>query len=477
MTQTIKTTRRRFLRELGAAGVTAALTPPLTTSAAVAVNDTNIITPREIDDVLVNPGMGFETSGVLAKGRTIRNYPACSIAYSRFYWDELEPQEGRYAFDLINSQLTKAREQGQDIALRFMPMDTTPKAPTWFRAKAKGHTFQLKAYGWERGLKAGQVVESWAPDFNDPFFLERQEALVRAFGERFNGHPDIMRMDIGSIGRWGEWHTSGTPAPMPTEDNAKKVIDWYFKYWGRTPLSMLVGYAPGLRYAVSRGAGWRADSLGDYGHFSDRWCHMVDAYPKQVAAPGVLGAWKRGPVTFEAPGSMEDLERYVPSKGGGYDAMWNQALAWGASSFHAKSHPIPDAQVAPMERFLKRCGYRFVLHSLRYPKAVKRGTALDLQMTWSNLGVAPPYRGYVLAVRLKGGGKSFVLDTDAKLTAWLPGNHQVDTHPALPKDLAAASYELAIGILDPHYREPDVKLAIEGRGVDGWYGLGRIVVI
>ena len=73
--------------------MTAALTAPLTTSAAVAVNDTNLITPREIDDVLVNPGMGFETAGVLGKGRKIRNYPVCSIAYSRFYWDELSPRK------------------------------------------------------------------------------------------------------------------------------------------------------------------------------------------------------------------------------------------------------------------------------------------------------------------------------------------------------------------------------------------------
>lgn len=105
---------------------------------------------------------------------------------------------------------------------------------------------------------------------------------------------------------------------------------------------------------------------------------MVNAYPKLVAAGGAAEAWKRGPVTFEPPGSMEDLERYVPSKGGGYDAMWDQALAWGASSYHAKSQPIPDAQVAPLERFLKRCGYRFVLRSLHHPRTAARGGPLEL---------------------------------------------------------------------------------------------------
>ena len=468
------TTRRRFLVGLGAAGATAWAASRSTTAAGMQALVE--VKPRELDEVLVNPGIGFETGGCFNGDRKVRNYPVCSIAYFRFYWDRLEPEEGRYAFDLIEQLLTKARERGQDLALRFMPMDTDPKAPAWFRAKEKGFTYQVKAAGWERGLKKDQMVETWAPDFNSPFFLERQEALVRAFGERFNGHPDLVRMDIGSIGRWGEWHTSGTPVPMPTEEHALRVIDWYFQYWGRTPLTMLVGYTPGLRHAVGRGAGWRADSLGDWGHFSDRWCHMVNAYPKLVAAGEAEEAWRRGPVTFEAPGSMEDLERYVPSKGGGYDAMWDQALAWGASSYHAKSVPIPDAQVAPMERFLKRCGYRFVLRSLQFPRTASRGGPLEVRMQWENVGVAPPYRPYVLAVRLQQGERSHVLDTDAKVMNWLPGKHEVEVCLPLKNELAAGDYELAIGILDPHYREPEVRLAIEGRCADGWYPLGRLGV-
>jgi hypothetical protein len=173
---------------------------------------------------------------------------------------------------------------------------------------------------------------------------------------------------------------------------------------------------------------------------------------------------------------VEDLERYVPSKGGGYDAMWDQALAWGASSYHAKSQPIPDAQVAPMQRFLKRCGYRFVLRSLQYPRTASRGGSFELRMRWENLGVAPPYRPYVLAVRLQQGDRALVLDTDAKLTNWLPGKHDVDARLQLPRELAAGDYELALGILDSHYREPEVRLAIEGRRADGWYPLGRLGV-
>ena len=446
-------------------------------TATAAADSETTVEPREIDDLLVNPGLGFETFHCFNGDREVRNYPACSIAYFRFYWDQLEPEENQYAFGLIDELLAKARARGQDLALRFMAMDTVPKTPTWYRNKGGIHKYMAK-----RGRRPGtqtlaEEFETSAPDFNSPYFFERQEALVQAFARRFNGHPDLLRMEIGSIGRWGEWHTSGTPVPMPTEENALRAIDWYFKYWDRTPLVMLIGYVPGLRHAVANGAGWRADSLGDYGHFRDTWSHMIDYYPKLLQTQGAQAAWKRGMVTFEPPGTMEDLERYVPSKGGGYDAMWKQALEWGASSFNGKSQPIPDSQVAPMLRFLRRCGYRLVLRSLTHSKTARSGGTLGLRMEWDNIGVAPPYRAYVLAVRLKrASGNPVVLETDAKLTTWLPGRHRLARRVPLPDSLPIGEYQLAVGVLDPHYREPEVKLAIAGMGADRWYTLSSVKI-
>src|SRR4030042_6104472 len=77
-----------------------------------------IVEPEVTDEVLVNPGMGFETfHSFNGDGQNMwaENYPECSIAYFRFYWDKLEPQEGRYNFELIDSLLEKAQERGQDL--------------------------------------------------------------------------------------------------------------------------------------------------------------------------------------------------------------------------------------------------------------------------------------------------------------------------------------------------------------------------
>ena len=93
-----------------------------------------------------------------------------------------------------------------------------------------------------------------------------------------------------------------------------------------------------------------------------------------------------------------------------------------------------------------------------------------------NTGVAPPYKSYVLAMRLRGGGKSIVLDTDAKPAAWLPGTHRFVAELNLPDEAQRGDYELSIGVLSPHDRKPRVKLAIEGQDAEGWYPLSRVSV-
>ena len=465
--------RREFLKSGSAAMLAKAGIGAVGRSAWAQHDDYKVIEPEATDEILVNPGMGFETFHSFNYDDRITRleyYPKCSIAYFRFYWDALEPKEGNYNFGLIDSMLDKGRQNGQDLALRFMPMSTTNAkngTPKWYADKAK-------TYRFERNGSKG-----WAPDHNDPYFLAKQQELVAAFGERYNGHPNVVRMDIGSVGFWGEWHLSHTkPAvPMITEDNAVKIIDMYLKYWSQTPLSMLIGYVPGLRYAVGKGTGWRADSLGDYGHWSNTWCHMFNAYPQKLKQANALDAWKRGPVAFEPPGSMADLARYVPSRGGGYDKMWDQALEWGGSAFNAKSGAIRPSQIDSIKRFLKRCGYRLVLRRLILPKILAAGKRqLPVTMEFENAGVAPPYRNYILAMRLLGGSKPIITHSSVQTSKWLPGQHSIEEIFMLPSPLATGKYELSIGLLEPSNHRPVIRFANGGVARQGWHTLGTLVV-
>jgi hypothetical protein len=218
-------------------------------------SETTTVHPTEINDILNNPGKGF--AEFYGRELSLEEHPTPTVAYYRWSWAELEPKEGEYNFDLIDSTIAAAKAKGLNFAFRIMPHweDSTP---SWLIAK---------------GVGSITLEDGSFPDHNNPNFLEYHELLIKAIGERYDGSPDIDHIDIGSVGCWGEWNTAccgeeemSCVQYYPTEENQKTIIDWYVDAFPNTPLVMLVE-GP-VDYAVSKGAGWRGDCFGDYGMFS-----------------------------------------------------------------------------------------------------------------------------------------------------------------------------------------------------------------
>ncbi len=460
--------RRKFI-QTGTTVSIAGMVAPVRAFGSFAGPPVRVFEPEPSDEILVNPGMGFETFHCFngdERDAAAENYPECAISYHRYYWDKLEPEEGSYNFGLLDGIMERCAQHNQGLALRLMPISPRlkPGIPEWYMKKAKG-------YAYERNGDKG-----WSPDWNDPYYLDKWEALTAAFGERYNGHRYMERMEIGGYGFWSEWHISHTEVPEITEENAFRLIDMHFRYWDKTPLTMLIGYVPGLRHAVRKGAGWRADSLGDWGHFSDTWNHMEDAYPARMkAVPEAREAWKNGPIAFEPPGRMTHLTRYVPAIGGGYDHMWDKALEWGGSAYNPKSGDIPAEQVPSIERFLRRCGYRFSVKKVQMDGSYSRntGSPVSVRIEIENSGVAPAYRKHYLALRLQGAGREQVTHfKNTPMTKILPGMHHVELSMDLPVQLEKGTYRVSLGILnDWSGNRASIRLANKGCDRDGWLPL------
>ena len=79
-----------------------------------------------------------------------------------------------------------------------------------------------------------------------------------------------------------------------------------------------------------------------------------------------------------------------------------------------------------------------------------------------------------MALRLKSDLRSEVLLTEADITMWLPGDSLFDGAVTVPENLPGGEYEVGLALVDPHSRQPKVRLAVAGRGEDGWYRLGKI---
>jgi hypothetical protein len=119
-------------------------------------------------------------------------------------------------------------------------------------------------------------------------------------------------------------------------------------------------------------------------------------------------------------------------------------------------------------------GYRFALKRAEWQEQVRAGESLQLKTWWVNEGVAPIYRPFVLAFRLSSPKSSTVLRTDVDLRKWLPGDAVFEGPIFAPEDLPPGEYELGVAMLDPITLLPSIRLAIEGRGADGWYALGKL---
>lgn len=433
--------------------------------------DTVQVRPRATDELLANPGMGWQTFHRFAnEDRNLQGLPSSS-AYFRFYWREVEPREGEIDFAMFDRLLARARAAGQKLAFRIMTTGSGEylDVPAWLKEKGcKGTEFTFEGR------------DHWVPDFDDPIFWNAHLRLIRELGRRYDGHPDMDLLDIGTVGLWGEWHMSGTKAksggkevPLPSVPKRLAIIDAWSQAFPNTSKVILIGSDEGMALAAKHGYGWRADCLGDMGGFSKGWNHMEHFYLQQLRKTGAEEAWKAAPVAYE---SCWDMRKWK-SAGWDIDFIFDYALRTHASYMNNKSAPIPEGARPQIERFLRKLGYRLVIASLEHPAAVQRQSALELKVDWENEGAAPPCRDALVAVRLvRAGAEPVVIVSGESIRGWLPGRRQSALQLPLPAALPPGEYELAIGLVGAQSKTPEVRMPLEGREASGWHALSRLVV-
>lgn len=447
------------------------------------------VTPEETDDLLANPHMGWQTfHRTRDKDKNLPDWIPSTVHYARWGWRELEPGPGKLNTEFLDRVLEETRQAGQTLAFRVMCCSTSPTNPyhpDWLR-EVGGRILKTRREG-------GPEVE--VPDLDDPQVLERHLDFIRRLGQRYDGHPALDHIDLGSVGWWGEWHMSGSSnVPMPSMDTRRRIVDAYLAAFRKTPVLMLIGGEQMLAYAVDQGTGWRADCLGDLGGFSARWNHMKNYYTQALLKSRAVEAWRRAPVAWE---TCWDMRKWV-QEGWSLRYIFNYALALHGSYINNKSAPLPEGPEveAELRRFLRRLGYRLVLRELQHRSRLTAGASTTINTVWQNVGSAPCYRPYKLAYKLEGPAGRWILLSRADIRSWMPGTVDI-TQPkfledppelppgplvrvtdklVLPKDIPPGKYTLAVGIIRPEDQVPVIRLAIKGRSDDGWYPLSTVEI-
>ncbi len=421
----------------------------------------------EFTGFLKIPGVGFQTFGrfededVNLQQMKFRS----GSAYFRWMWLDIEPEEGVYYWDLIDSHLARARENGQTLEFRIML--------EWPAAYETGIPDWLVDKGVSLRPTSCEGHDYYSPDLQDPVIKEHHIKLIRALGDRYDGHPDLGSVDIGSVGMWGEWHMYCHPELMPDREERTAIIDLYYESFPNTPLVALVDDKDAIAYAASKGrSAWRGDCWGNYLPEGAGWNHHADSYwPANERIPE---AWKNGPVALESCYTMKSWY----SEGNAITQIVDDAISWHATLAHNKSDYIPDKYRSEIERLVMKLGFRLVLRRIMYDHIMKTGSLLTLKLDWENLGIAPPYRDHRIAFRMRDANNNLtgIFMSEASIQGWLPGSQSVNIEYPIPDNISTGHYTLELGLVFHSAPDRMVPIANEGKTDDGWYQVGRIEI-
>ncbi|MBK8884975.1 MAG: DUF4832 domain-containing protein [Bacteroidales bacterium] len=414
---------------------------------------------------------------------SLSDFPCLNDIYLRLAWSYLEPEEGVFNWNLIDSIINRWVLWGHTISFRITCKETeiVYATPEWVRkAGAKG-----------KFIKHPDLeIEAWAPDYNDPVFLEKLENFHKAFAARYDGKPWVEYIDIGSIGEWGEGHTAYSGWDDIPVDVVKKHIDIFKRCYNHSILIISDDFI-GQRntddgadyeiyhYCLKSGIGFRDDSA------NVEWYRTLGFGPSCIRTPELYSkVYKNIPVVLESDHYGAVVQSQLWSGGSGLEKAIRETHAT-IVGFHYYPREWLKDNKELAGRLANICGYWYFPKFALLPDTIRPGTGRNyIRLTWENHGVAPAYHKFKLFLKLinKSSGLAFVQElAESDNLAWQPGEIVAEQCVINPDNtVITGRYDILIGMRDgcEFHDGRIIELAInKTREIEsGWYKLGEISV-
>lgn len=346
-------------------------------------------TPTDNGRALINPGMGWTMhfysnllvnyGSKLEPSDVLDDFPGLSTVYLRLPWSFLEPEEGDFAWETIDTPAARWTDVGKKVALRITSTEN------WMQMGTPKWVF-------DAGARFYEVNGYREPEYNDSIFLAKLDHFLEALAARYDNNPNVAFIDIGHFGMWGEGHTVLTSPVHGKEwgfETQKRIIDLYCKHFKHTQLLISddfaghdapVVHAPIIDYALSKGVSLRDDSI------------LVQPKPRHWYHSGMAQLfWPTLPVVLEHEHLQGSIER------GAWD---KELLLQSIEDYHASYmsiHCWPREELSRnrdiIDRINLRMGYRLQNIRTIWPDTIRKNQPFTIQSTWCNAGVAPCYGG------------------------------------------------------------------------------------
>jgi hypothetical protein len=436
---------------------------PLAMSAYLANPHRGCCTFQHFNGDALFPGTTWSEEGPVTfpppiKMPVIDGYLPTTVAYCRWFWRVIEPEKGKYDFTVIDKALETASQRGQTLAARIMSFGSAkqPQLPEWY----------LKNY---KTVPQNGVMH---PVHDSPEYFEHWGALIREFGRRYDGKLENVTMAY--LGPWGEGAGECRP------ETCAKFAQCFKEAFPNT--IRLTEVATGQFTAgIASGAGWRVNCYGDLGETGSpevpknvSWNHTFDSYPMEVTTSGAKDTWRHAPVFLETG--------WVP--GGWYERGWDidfiieQGIKYHPTYFMPKYTALPEPWMERLSLFSNRIGYRFILRQALFDRRVPAGGTFRFQSWIENVGIAPIYRKYDFALRLRQGDVSAVIPfPEIDIRTWQPEDTWLDLAVKVPPQIKRGWAELSAGLVEPGTADARVRFAVKEQFSDGWVDLQGVEIV
>ena len=480
-----------------------------TDSKTVSYQETSYTEKWDTLRVLKNPHKGWYhhhlDNGInryLIKNDSIfTTFPGMDHLYLRLCWSYLEPKEGEFDWHYIDEVVEKYVPLGFKISFRISCSETG-KYPESVGEELDG--VQYATPSWVRRAGAeGTIVEKrnsswWIPKWDDPVYLEKIDQFHKAFAEKYDAKPWVSYIDIGSIGDWGEGHTSSSTNIPATFSEIYKNIDIHLKNYKISQLVVsddLLYYGKTVKerenlfqYVVSKGITIRDDSPMVKGYFGliKNWTIRSPEFydPLYIQMPIVFelehyGSVKRNGFWLGKNG-MDTIPEYGYS---GATIMRNAIKTMHAT--YIGYHGFVEEWIADnpdlTKEFANLCGYWFFPVKASFPSVLNTGKN-EFSIVWYNKGVAPAYNAFDIVIRFESENSqnSFDIQLDSGNTHWLPGlsreeKYQIEVPSKMKKGKYTMKFRLVEQIQD---KNTPISIGLQETVIDnnGFVDIGEIMI-
>lgn len=434
------------------------------------------------------------------------SFPGMDHIYLRLAWSFLEPEEGKFDWQLIDTIVEKYVPLGYGISFRITCKErrgfpegvaqlidgVNYATPYWVR--------QAGAQGQVSLSKGTDDVYAWSPDWDDPVYLEKLDNFHRAFAERYDDKPWVRYVDVGSIGDYGEGHTGASTLIPVTFEEARANIDIHLNHYKKSQIVVTDALIFRIKeqervgelydYVAANGITLRDDSPMVSWHMNKyraTWSishpHFYD--PLYLERPTILelqhySAVKRDGKWLGKDGRDTLAEFGVP--GAEFFRKSIDLMHATYIGYHGYTEDFLTDNPDLAGELLNRCGYWYFPVHAEYPMVMGRGQQ-SISVTWLNRGVAPAYRGFSLVLNLESldhCGSHKVLVPDAGNRKWLPGEPYHSTYTFdLPDNVSSGKYLLKFKLKNTGSdRQRDVFVAVDTSAMDHGHfiSVGEVIV-